>query len=204
MSALPIYTGFDPEQFRYALASCVSYCRRYAPTQEEIDRADYEFLESETEYPLYRTLRSDALSSFAKRLFPDRSGSPYRHDTQQAMTDLISSRSQNVEGKIGVDFNREIHEPDCLLLFRWAHSLFDGAGTPASLGYVDDEYFSPWDTWLAVIPGVEWGEDCLVAWVPPWARPLVQNAMWASPTECLSWGAWELQGIRRRPRQPLP
>lgn len=196
---------------RRTLEECILYCTRKGliePTPQDLDgafaRQDEEYaataltnLPDQTEHAYYKILRSAALSPCAKGLFPHGTGTDFSHGTQSAMIDLVAARaSANIVAPSKVDSDA-INEPNTLLLFRWGESLFDGAGTPASLGYIDDDYFPPWDTWLTVTSTSQPNDaDCLVSWVPTWARPLVENAMAASPTECLSWGIWEVDRLR--------
>lgn len=75
-------------------------------------------------------------------------------------------------------------------------SLFDGAATPETEGFLNDEYMPPWDTWVHYEPRKpgqpkgEWDdslEPFLIAWVPQDMVDKVNRGMAVNPTECTRW-----------------
>ncbi len=137
-------------------------------------------------------LRSSDLASVAALVFPAQSGSNLEtarvriHDFVQLCKSLTESRNRRTLFRIS-DAEQETNRAQSLLLFVPAWSLFDGAANPVSDGFIDDEYFPPWDTWLTMIPCSGGQGNGLLTWVPEWASPLVNGAIQVDPANCLCW-----------------
>ncbi len=76
-----------------------------------------------------------------------------------------------------------MYEPDVNL----AHGLEE----EETLGYVDINNITPWDTWIAYIvepeaEGLQWVQY-LLSWVPPEFIPLVGGGIDVCPDECIRW-----------------
>jgi len=83
----------------------------------------------------------------------------------------------------------EFARESSLLAFRWRSSLFDGAATPLTSGFLNDDYMPPWDTWLHTlcIPDLDDDPCCLISWVPSFLTAEVDSAMFVDPARSLSW-----------------
>ena len=126
-------------------------------------------------------------------LFPNSCHTEYSKSFLNAFRDFQSARKELVELPVKPG---SLIEPRSIIAFDWRYSLFDGAATPESLGYFDDDYMPPWDTWL--IPTNQSGhsaDDCyLLAWVPPVLAPYVERGVIVDPAESLSWCATTREG----------
>ena len=137
-------------------------------------------------------LRSAELAAKAAAAFPEQSSSNLeaaRIEVDrfvQGRASLVSFGQKKSSFTLE-DAGRELARPQSLLLFRPELSLFDGAAAVVTERFFDDEYFSPWDTWLRVTPCNGGRSLGLLSWVPRWAASRADDAMLASPTECLCW-----------------
>jgi len=141
------------------------------------------------------TLRSHELSDAAGGVFPDQSSSHLERaagrisEFAQRRKSLLRSRGQERKWTTS-EAAKEVDRPQSLLLFGPAYSLVDGAAAPASDGFIDDEYFPPWDTWLTMVRcshGRHGDSHGLLTWVPHWAVARVNEAIVVDPASCLCW-----------------
>jgi hypothetical protein len=140
------------------------------------------------------TLRSPELSDAARWVFPDQNGSDLARAASK-ITDFVHLRKSLLRSRSGErkwttsQAEQEVDRPQSLLLFRPAYSLFDGAATPASDGFINDEYFPPWDTWLTMVrwSPTGYGNLGLLTWVPHCVVARVNEAMVVDPGSCLCW-----------------
>lgn len=157
------------------LATCIAWCGGRLSSVDETD-------------DLSTSFRSQELTSVASDLFPTSCHTEYSKLFLDAFRKFQSARKQLVELSIQPESLSNI-EPRSIIAFDWRYSLFDGAATPESLGYFDDDYMPPWDTWL--IPTSQSGHSAdgcyLLAWVPPILAPYVERGIIVDPAESLSW-----------------
>ncbi|MBV7338334.1 hypothetical protein KFU94_60930 [Chloroflexi bacterium TSY] len=90
----------------------------------------------------------------------------------------------------------ELTRPKALLVTDWAKSLFDGAITPETDGFIDDDCMPPWDCWVDICNIEEaYGDLCLISWVPPLLAEKVDRGIFIDAAECMSWLVVDSMGI---------
>jgi hypothetical protein len=90
----------------------------------------------------------------------------------------------------------EWRRPRSLLLFSPSSTLSDAAAWVASRGFLDGQNAPPWDSWLALadVPRSVEGQ-CLLSWVPEWARDLVDRGIAVNPEQCIAWAEVSEAGV---------
>lgn len=168
------------------LQPCLAWChRRIQPAMSPEETAG--------------AFRSAELAEAARRVLPQSCHTLPSPIVVESF-DSFGRRRQELlgEASIGPDvLIRECRRTGSLLVTDWAASLFDGAVSPETHGFIDDDCIPPWDTWLGLIraPGAV-GELCLLSWVP---KPLSQNVnlgVRVDAAECLSWLSVEEEATR--------
>lgn len=97
--------------------------------------------------------------------------------------------------RLGVISNLVTHGSRPVLLMKrpivgtdWNKSLFDGALTPETRGFIDEDGMPPWDCWLGIRPVANSVTgSCLVSWVPQWLSDEVDFGIRVDAAECLAW-----------------
>lgn len=145
--------------------------------------------------------RSEELSEAAAGVFPESCATRFSHQIVKAFAAFLAERAALIETDgLQVDsslLDSELNRPQSLLITDWANSLFDGALTPETAGFLNDDAMPPWDTWLALLSGV--GSDsreltCLLSWVPAWMAGDVDRSIFIDAADCLSWGRFDSRG----------
>lgn len=137
-----------------------------------------------------KALRSQQLESLAKRVFPDSCHTTFSNELEMQFERFLRKRetlsqSKHLPAETVVD---ELKRGRSLLLTDWEASLFDGALTPDTDGFMDDDAMPPWDTWCALVKTKESvGEVCLLSWVPCWMSDKIDVAIQIDAAESLSW-----------------
>ncbi|MEZ6101720.1 MAG: hypothetical protein R3E01_22530 [Pirellulaceae bacterium] len=134
------------------------------------------------------TFRSRELATAAQRVFPESCFTNFSQQVVDRFREFTDERESLITAPLSV-INAEFHRPRSLLMFKWQCSLFDGAATIASLGFLNDDYMPPWDTWLQIVETTsEEPESCvLISWVPEPIGPYVNAGIIADPAESMSW-----------------
>jgi hypothetical protein len=133
------------------------------------------------------TFRSPELEANARKTFPESCHSQYSHAMLQQLDELHAKRKLIIK-------NRKAHSQDTLdesgrlLMVNWRESLFDGACSPITHGFLDDDCMPGWDTWLR-IASLDDSQDAhgLVCWIPTELVPLVNDAILIDAARCMSW-----------------
>jgi hypothetical protein len=86
------------------------------------------------------------------------------------------------------EIQTQLHRPKSLIVLDWSSSLFDGAATPETHGFLDEYCIPPWDTWLGLgkVEGA-YASNCLTSWVPNWMSDGMDSGIAVDPASCLSW-----------------
>lgn len=143
----------------------------------------------------FRTcLRSDFLGRDAIAVFPDGLSTQAGDAQRVALDRLAHARSaigqlrENAIDYSWEDAEAELTAPRALLLFNPQTSLFDGAAVPPTHGFLNTNYFPPWDTWLDLVDGIRDAPGpTLVSWVPRWCRDCMDIGIAVDPAGCLAW-----------------
>ncbi len=134
------------------------------------------------------SLRSLELEGSANLVFPASCHTQFSTDMAQAFNQLHLKRSALVQ-------ERNLKEPQCssfpsphLLVVDWRRSLFDGACSPITSGFINDDCIPPWDTWLGIVSlqnkNVIHG---LLCWIPTALIESVNDALTIDAAQCMSW-----------------
>lgn len=135
------------------------------------------------------TFRSSTLAAHAARAFPDSCHTKYSAKMADAFAEFTRHRTSQVTTAIQDNAAAELTRPRSLLAFNWRSSLFDGAATPQTLGFLNDDYMPPWDTWLHIvcISELDYDPYCLISWVPQSLAGEINSGIVVDPAESLSW-----------------
>lgn len=140
--------------------------------------------------------RSAELRVAAQRVFPESCHTAYDRDLQVRFGEFHElQRAAAADGVLtSEEVAEELRRPGAILVSDWSSSLFDGALTPETAGFIDDDAMPPWDTWIALVQ-VEGshGAACLLSWVPRWLFDRVNFAVQVDAAECLSWACFDPQ-----------
>ncbi len=134
--------------------------------------------------------RSDYLKTQANKAFPKSCHTTYSELVQQGVQGLLDARRGRVEGKLVTsdEVDKELHRSNSLLVVDWESSLFDGAVTPETDGFIDDYCMPGWDSWLGLAEAdSSHGEKCLVCWVPEHLSARVNFGIEVDAASCMSW-----------------
>jgi hypothetical protein len=150
-------------------------------------------------------LRSDFLARDAIAVFPNGLSTVIGDSERVAFLRLVAARAAILDLRDNdIEFTwqnaeAELTAAQSMLLFKPHESLFDGAATPPTYGFLNANYFPPWDTWLDLVDGAAdvYG-PILVSWVPRWCRQFVDDGIAVDPAGCLGWGMALDDGIACR------
>jgi hypothetical protein len=175
----------DREALRTKLLDTMSYADRWA-----VDRPH------DTE--VRNALRSEAFATHAVGVFRNGMFTDADNEAQSALASMLGLRHGIVELRTNAnaytfkDAERELGRVRSMLVVDYSVNLFDGAATPVTHGFLNDEYFPPWDAWLSFVEYQQpESRACLLTWVPAWASLLVEKAIEVDPAACLSWARWD-------------
>lgn len=134
------------------------------------------------------TFRSPELATAAQRVFPASCHTKFSQQVVDRFHEFTIQRESLLTERATI-LTAELHRPRSLLMFKWRYSLFDGAATPESLGFLNDDYMPPWDTWLQLVPTTSGEpESCgLMTWVPEPIGPYVNAGIIVDPAQSMSW-----------------
>ena len=146
--------------------------------------------EPSRETPVARMFRSPQLEQEARQVFPNSCHTPFSEEMKTAFESFLLRRFL-LGGRVAIapqDTLSLIRQPKTLLVTHWSASLFDGALSPETDGFLDDDAMPPWDTWMSLVP-IEGsvGPYSLLSWVPPFISDDVDAAILVDAAECLSW-----------------
>lgn len=134
-------------------------------------------------------LRSVELAAHAAKVFPKSCHTKYSDDVGAAFQRFKNCRQSLVASPNAVAAAAELSRPRTLLAFNWRSSLFDGAATPLTHGFVNDDYMPAWDSWLHIVgvQDLDYDQCCLISWVPDWLAAHVNDGIAHDPAESMSW-----------------
>lgn len=132
--------------------------------------------------------RSVELAGFAKNIFPESCGTTFSSETVQHFDDFIDRRSELAVNPSSVgEIKWDTANPN-LLVVNWKDSLFDGACSPITNGFLDDDCMPGWDTWLAIVSLDDKSETVgLLCWIPCELESAVDSAISIDAASCMSW-----------------
>ena len=163
--------------FKERLRACLNYCHdRRIRLQNEGDHSG--------------VYRSAELEPAATSVFPDSCHTKPSHDLSVRFDEFVSTRmSKTSQPPIPESVvQEEISRPKSLLLTDFAKSLFDGAVTPETDGFVNDDCMPPWDCWIDLLEvETSYGGWCLVSWVPASLSDQIDFSIEVDAAECMSW-----------------
>ena len=163
--------------FTERLISCLNYC--YLRDSRPPSQDDYSVL-----------YRSASLKPAAKLAFPDSCHTKPSHDMFVRFNEFIAARVNNTlpSPDAASLVQAELHRPMALLVTDSAKSLFDGAVTPESQGFFDEDCIPPWDCWVDLIEvETSYGGWCLISWIPRSLSDRVDFSLAVDAAECMSW-----------------
>jgi hypothetical protein len=139
--------------------------------------------------------RRKELESAANLVLPESVHTDWSPEVRHAFESFLDVRIEALDHpRIG---DRVVHEellrPEALLICDWQASLFDGAMTPLTDGFINGDGLPPWDTWIGLVqcPDAPVGPCCLLSWVPRWMADGVDSAITIDAARCLSWGRFD-------------
>lgn len=136
---------------------------------------------------LAQRFRSPELEGIAKQAFPESCHSRFSPEMLQKLDQLhtrreVLIRDQATRHAVVIDVGGQ------LLVVNWRESLFDGACSPITTGFLDDDCMPAWDTWVRVVSLDESHVNHgLVCWIPSELVRDVNDAMLIDPAKCMSW-----------------
>lgn len=133
-----------------------------------------------------RTFRSHELEENARRAFPESCHSQFSRAMLQQL-DEIHAKRKIANDQTGLS-PATLDEGGRLLLVNWLESLFDGACSPITDGFLDDDCMPGWDTWVRVVSLDEsQAAHGLVCWIPSELVSAVNDAILIDAAQCMSW-----------------
>jgi hypothetical protein len=154
----------DREVLRTALLDTMSYADRWA-----VDRP--------RDIDVRTALRSEAFATHAVGVFRNGMFTDADAEAQTALASMLRLRRGIVELRTNAnaysleDAEWELQRERSMLIVDYSVNLFDGAATAVTAGFLNDEYFPPWDAWLSFVEQEQLeSRACLLAWTPAWPR----------------------------------
>jgi hypothetical protein len=142
--------------------------------------------------------RSDALAESTQRVLPQSCHTPFSAGMAEAFCQYLAKKVAIIrEHKVARKVETCVLDPLSLLLVRWRDSLFDGACTPLTHGYIDEDGIPGWDTWVAIV-SLEREQDghAMLCWVPPELCREVDSAVAIDAASSMSWLAFDRHSMR--------
>ncbi|MBX3435037.1 MAG: hypothetical protein KF847_17100 [Pirellulales bacterium] len=134
--------------------------------------------------------RSADLESYAQQTFPESCHTQFSESVELAFKGFVNARRKLVGGELPSDelVTAELSRPKSILVVDWEGSLFDGAVTPETEGFIDDDCMPGWDSWLTLadVP-TSHGKKCLICWVPEELAEKVNFGVSVDAASCMSW-----------------
>lgn len=163
--------------FNDRLSACLNYCYyRGDRLQNEGDHSG--------------VFRSAELEPAATSVFPDSCHTKPSHDLFVRFKEFISARlSKTSHLPIPKSVvQAELARPKALLVTDFAKSLFDGAVTPETNGFINEDCIPPWDCWIDLLKAeTSYGGWCLVSWIPASLSEQIDFSIEVDAAECMSW-----------------
>jgi hypothetical protein len=117
----------------------------------------------------------------------------------EAFSYYLATKAALLQEQPAKEARTNLFDPLSLLLVNWQSSLFDGACTPETHGYIDADCIPGWDTWVAIVE-LERQQDgqALLCWIPPELCRGVDSAIALDAASCMSWLTFD-----RHSKKPL-
>lgn len=136
---------------------------------------------------LAQRFRSPELEGIAMQAFPESCHSQFSPEMLQKLDQLHAWREVLIRNQPTRD-PAIINPGGQLLIVNWRQSLFDGACSPITNGFLDEDCMPGWDTWVRVVSLDESHVNHgLVCWIPSELVCDVNDAMLIDPANCMSW-----------------
>lgn len=166
---------------RPLLDTCVRFCRFVSHKPKEYG-----------DVILYR---SKSLEEAARAVFPRSCHTLYSLDLLRAFDAYLEKKKSLLSADVcAKEAGVTIGDPLSLLLVNWRESLFDGACSAETFGFLDDDCMPGWDTWVAIVTLEEYKDaHALLCWVPPEVCREVDSAIAVDAASCMSWLAFDDQ-----------
>lgn len=165
------------ENFRKLVTACLRFC--YDRSAAPIRHGD-----------ITGHFRNANLSMAARVVFPDSCHTVISDQLRIRFDAFVATRDaialHNAMSSEWLQF--ELSRPKAFLVTDFAKSLFDGAVTPETDGFIDDDCMPPWDCWIDLLEVTNsYGHTCLVSWIPEWLSEKVDFGILVDAAECMSW-----------------
>lgn len=133
--------------------------------------------------------RSSVLAESAHSVFPQSCRTPYSGEMIKKFNVFFAKRDSITSGL--AICSEKAFSGGCessLLAFDWTQSLFDGACVPFTDGFINEDYFPGWDSWVAVVSlDDRRSSHALLCLIPKDLVTGVDHAILVDPAKCLSW-----------------
>lgn len=144
-----------------------------------------------TGHDVAHVFRSQQLRKAANDVFPYSCHTLFSESLVTEFERFLRERSKSIPDANKMsseEVRQELQRRQSLLLTDWSASLFDGALTPETNGFIDDNGMPPWDTWICLLQATDSkGIACLLSWIPSWLAEKVDLAVRADAANSLSW-----------------
>ena len=133
------------------------------------------------------TFRSERLAELSRCVLPNLCHTQYSSEVALAFDQFNHKRLELLleSGLLSYDSGVSIEVP--LLLVNWRDSLFDGACSPLTHDYIDNNCIPGWDTWVCLITLEDNSGHALVCWISPELFQAVDDAILVDAARCMSW-----------------
>lgn len=133
------------------------------------------------------TFRSGRLAESARRVLPQSCHTRYSPEVALAFDQFNHTRLEWLKegGFLDNVSIKSVEVP--LLVVNWSESLFDGACSPLTHGFIDNDCIPGWDTWVCLISLEDKSGHALVCWIPPELFQAVDDAITVDAARCMSW-----------------
>lgn len=134
-------------------------------------------------------LRSERLKASAELVFPQSCHTQFSNEMYCSFDGFHQDRISHTDVDKGDQCIATSQEtPPRLLMVDWQRSLFDGACTPMTNGFLNDDCMPGWDSWIGLVSLAEAeGGHGLLCWVPGKLVEGVNDALTIDAAECMSW-----------------
>lgn len=134
--------------------------------------------------------RSETLAEAARRVFPQSCHTGWSVAVESAFREFQRERQRILrqDAPRTDSVTSELVRSRSLLVVDWSASLFDGAVSPETAGFIDDDGMPGWDTWLTLASvASSYGKTCLICWVPRELTDRVSFGIEVDAAASMSW-----------------
>jgi hypothetical protein len=131
--------------------------------------------------------RSERLAELARRVLPNSCHTQYSPEVALAFDHFNHKRLEWLTEASFLNNVSGVSIEVPLLVVNWSDSLFDGACSPLTHGYIDNKCIPGWDTWVCLITLEDNSRHALVCWISPELFQAVDDAILVDAARCMSW-----------------